>query len=112
MILNPAGSSSKFSKISRKHWHLSALLKIIEKNTIITWLLLGFVKYVCMLLAGSNLLHLLLQLFQRVISRIYYLSTPTEVDNMLLFVRETFEKPNDVVAVIVLSSRTIDGWSS
>lgn len=62
-----------------------------------------------MLLAGSNLLHLLLQLFQRVISPIYYLSTPTEVDNMLLFVRKTFEKPNDVVAVILLSSRTIDG---
>ena len=54
---------------------------------------LGFVKYVCMLLACSNLLHLLLQLFQRFINLCI---DPTEVDNMLFFVHGTIVKPNDV----------------
>lgn len=49
-----------------------------------------------MLLADSNLLHLHLQLFQRLISYLYICIDPTEVDNMLLFVNGTFVKPNDV----------------
>ena len=48
-----------------------------------------------MLLACSNLLHLLLQLFQRVIT-LGLCTDPTEVDNMLFFVHGTFVKPNDV----------------